>query len=101
MSDLPRTFVAGRLAIVVPTLAIVVLAGAGLAGWGPGGPLRAAATEPALHWVTGRETDRERAQEHREARRRQRWLMRREESRRHHHKRQAKRRRAHRKRHSR
>jgi ABC-type microcin C transport system permease subunit YejB len=55
MSDLPRTYVAGRLLIVVPTLLIVVLICAGFAGWGPGGPLRAAATEPAIQWVTGHE----------------------------------------------
>jgi hypothetical protein len=83
MSDFPRTFVAGRLSIVIPTLVIIALILAGFAGWGPGGSLRAAATEPAIHWATGhephgrgnaalrRERSRERHRKHREERRKE------------------------------
>jgi hypothetical protein len=71
MSDLPRSYVTGRLLIVVPALAIIVLACAGFAGWGPGGALRATATEPAIHWVTG-QTDRDQAKRREAVRRKRR-----------------------------
>lgn len=101
MSDLPRTFVAGRLSIVIPTLVIVALLLAGLAGWGPGGSLRAAATVPAIHWVTGHEPHGNGHAALLRKRRQERHRKHQEERRKKKHKRHAKRHRHHGKRHSR